>query len=65
MIFDPPINPHAVRKEHNWLVINTEKNRLVESHVTQGAASLACHALNSHEERCGREPVFKVVERSE
>jgi hypothetical protein len=49
----PPINSGAVRPRDDFVVVNVDKHRLVESHSTHERAHKACKILNDHAESNG------------
>lgn len=57
------INPMSVISIDQWVVFNSELMRESESHSNKASAMRACHVLNTHEKHCGRNEVFKVMDK--
>lgn len=59
----PALNPHSVHPSDRFLIVNRDQVRIVESWGSRQKADLFCRALNDHEVRNNRKPVYDVIER--
>lgn len=61
----PPMNPDAVGDKDQWLVVSSDRNRVIEGWPTLGMADRACMVLADHAKACGYDATYRTVPRPE